>query len=106
MDPDPTRDPTPFFSDFKDAKKIFFSSYTLPAGTLSSVLKLNFLLKILCYASIISAAQHLMRKWKDPDPDRYLWLFYWIRIREAQKHADTNPDPAFFFTELETSAAA
>jgi hypothetical protein len=25
MDPDPTPDPTPFFSDFKDAKNIFFS---------------------------------------------------------------------------------
>jgi hypothetical protein len=38
-DPDPTPDPTPFFSDFKDAKKIIFFiffSYNLPAGTLSS----------------------------------------------------------------------
>ncbi len=24
MDPDPTPDPTPFFSDFKDAKKKYF----------------------------------------------------------------------------------
>jgi hypothetical protein len=51
--PDPTLDPTPFFSDFKDAKKknfIFFNffSYNLPAGTLSSVLKNNFFAKILC----------------------------------------------------------
>jgi hypothetical protein len=43
MDPDPdqTPDPTPFFSDFKDAKKIIFLlhifSYNLPAGTLSSI---------------------------------------------------------------------
>ncbi len=38
IDPDP--DPTPFSSDFKDAKQIFFSiffSYKLPTGTLSSV---------------------------------------------------------------------
>jgi hypothetical protein len=37
-------DPTPFCSDFKDAKKNFlkFFSYYLPAGTLSSVLKISF----------------------------------------------------------------
>jgi hypothetical protein len=29
MDPDPTPDPTPFFSDFKDAKKYFFSYFLL-----------------------------------------------------------------------------
>jgi hypothetical protein len=51
MDPDPadpTSNPTPFFSDFKGAKNLFFIffSYNLPAGTLSSVLKLNFLLRI------------------------------------------------------------
>jgi hypothetical protein len=36
-------DPTPFFSDFKDAKKCCFFcifSYNLPADTLSSVLKI------------------------------------------------------------------
>jgi hypothetical protein len=40
-DLDPTPDPTTFFSDFKDEKKnsIFFS-FNLPAGTLSSVLKI------------------------------------------------------------------
>jgi hypothetical protein len=54
-------DPTPFFSDFKDAKKnlhIFFS-YNLLAVILSSFLKILFFAKILCYnftyfASIIS----------------------------------------------------
>ncbi len=40
-DPTSTLDPTPFFSDFKDAKKIFY--YNLHAGTLSSVF--NLLLK-------------------------------------------------------------
>jgi hypothetical protein len=39
MDQDPTTDPTPLFSGFKDAKKIPFFSYNLPAGTLSSALK-------------------------------------------------------------------
>jgi hypothetical protein len=54
-DPNPTPDPTPLFSDFKDAKKIFFS-YNLPAGTLSSVLKIQFLLKFVSefyFASIL-----------------------------------------------------
>jgi hypothetical protein len=42
MDPDPTPDPTHFFSDFKDGKKKFsyFFLLNLPAGTLSSVLKI------------------------------------------------------------------
>jgi hypothetical protein len=38
-------DPTPFFGDFKDAFFSYFFSYSLPAGTLSSFLKYNFLLK-------------------------------------------------------------
>jgi hypothetical protein len=57
-DPDPTPDLTPFFSDFKDAKKNFILfSLKLPTGTLSSFLKtevvINFLLKFY-FASIIS----------------------------------------------------
>jgi hypothetical protein len=43
MDLDPTQGLTPFFNDFKDAKKIYvfiFLSYYLPAGTLSSALKI------------------------------------------------------------------
>jgi hypothetical protein len=51
MDPDadPIPDPTPFFSNFKDANKIFFFiffSYNLPAGTLSPVLKVKFFAKV------------------------------------------------------------
>jgi hypothetical protein len=42
MDPDPT----PFISDFEDAKKIFVN-LPVPAGTLSSVLKIFFFAKIL-----------------------------------------------------------
>ncbi len=59
MDPDsdPTPDPTPLFSDIKDAYGTYFFilfSNKLPAGTLSSVLKiLNFLVKFY-FASIIS----------------------------------------------------
>jgi hypothetical protein len=43
LDPVPTPDPTLFFSDFKNAKKIIYfqiSSYILPTCTLSSVLEI------------------------------------------------------------------
>jgi hypothetical protein len=70
-EPDPIPDQTPFFSDFKDARKIFFSnflSYNLPAGTLSSVLRIKF-----CYNFILQAlfqsAQHLYEKKELMDPD-------------------------------------
>jgi hypothetical protein len=50
MDLDPTPDQTPFFFDFKDAKKdlspIF--SYDLHTGTSSSFQKIKFFAKILC----------------------------------------------------------
>ncbi len=42
-DPDPTLDPTPVFSDYMDGEKIIFFhifSFNIPAGTLSSVLKI------------------------------------------------------------------
>ncbi len=39
---DPTSNPTPFFSDFKDAKRIIFS-FNLLADTISSVFNLLFL---------------------------------------------------------------
>jgi hypothetical protein len=35
-EPEPEPDQAPFFNVFKDARKILFS-YTLPAGTLSSI---------------------------------------------------------------------
>jgi hypothetical protein len=75
MDPDldPTQNLTPFFSDLKDAKIILFFSYHLPAGTLSSVLKINFLLKlcvkILFCKHYFSSLNTFLRKVKDPDPD-------------------------------------
>jgi hypothetical protein len=57
MDPDP--DPTPFSSDFKDAtKKIFFFiffCFNLPAGTSSSVLKIEHFAKILCKNPVLQA---------------------------------------------------
>jgi hypothetical protein len=51
MDPEPTPDPTPFFIDFKDAKKIFFSSYF-----------------VLICRHYISPLNTFVRKGKDPDP--------------------------------------
>jgi hypothetical protein len=43
---DPDQNPTPLFSDFKDANIFFYIfSYNLPAGTLSSVLKIKFFAK-------------------------------------------------------------
>ncbi len=80
MDPflDPTPDPAIFFSDLKIGKKFLFIffSYNLPAGTLSSVLKIKFFVKILCFNFILQAlfqsAQHLYEKRKDLDPDPYL----------------------------------
>jgi hypothetical protein len=66
MDPDPTS----FFDDFKDAKKIisfssyfFLTTYPQAAGTLSSAFNflLDFVLKFY-FASIIQFAQHLYEK--------------------------------------------
>ncbi len=86
MDPDPTPDPTPFFSEFKDAKRYMFFivfSYNLPTGTLSSdlkILKIDFFAKILCkiliFKHYFSLLNTLMRKGKDPNPDPvpYRWL--------------------------------
>jgi hypothetical protein len=65
-------DPTPLFSDFKDANKIFFSIF-LPAGTLiicslkSTAFRMNVVVKFILQA-LIQCAQTFMRKGKDPDP--------------------------------------
>ncbi len=100
-DPDPTLDLTSFFSDFKDAKKNFMLfSYNLPAGTLSSVLKFNFLLKfclkiLLC--SIISVRSTPMRKGNYPVPDPYLWLM--DPDPGGPKTCGPDPDPQHCFEE-------
>ncbi len=85
MDPDtdPTPDPTPFFSDFKDAKKLIFFRlfffYSLPTGTLSSVLKIKFLLEF-CVKILFCKHYFIIILTSDP----------WIRFRilEAQKNAE------------------
>ncbi len=57
---------------------IFFSN-NLPAGTLSSVLKMYFFAKIFCVKILFckhyfSPLNTFMIKGKDPNPDPYLWL--------------------------------
>ncbi len=66
-------DPTPFFIDFKDTRKIIFFhifSFNLPAGTLSSVLKIlpKNLATIFFCKHFFSPLNTFIRKWKDPDP--------------------------------------
>jgi hypothetical protein len=99
-DPDPTPDPTHFFIDFKDAKKnIFFTFFSHKLAHRYKHLqskKLNFWLKfgvkMLFCRHYFSPLNTFMRNGKDPDPD------YWIRIREAQKHADpADQDPQHCF---------
>ncbi len=93
MDPDPAPDPTPFFSDFKDA-------LNLSAGTLSSVLKLNFLL-IFC-VKILFCNHYLVRStplWEKgriwirtctsdygsrSGRTKYMLIRIWFRIRISQ----------------------
>jgi hypothetical protein len=96
---DPTPDPTSFFSDFKDAKKIiFFHIFFLTTylwHIIFSLKKFNFLhkfsVKILFCKHYFSPLNTFVRIGKDPDP-------YWIQIRiqEAQKHADLYPQNTAF----------
>jgi hypothetical protein len=70
MDPDP--DPTPFFSDFKDAKKKYFFPYffllTYSQAYSFQSYKFNFLLKFYFDKHYFSPLNTFMRKGKDPDP--------------------------------------
>ncbi len=80
MDPDPdtTPDPTSFFIDFKDTKKIFFSyffrtcqqTHHLQSKKFNYLLK--FCVKIIYCRRYYSPLNTSMRKGKDPDP--YLLL--------------------------------
>ncbi len=81
---DPAPDPTPFFSDLEDAKKIIFFLIffliTYPQAHYLESYKLvfcqNFCVKILFCKHYFSPLNTFMRKGKDldPDPDPYLWL--------------------------------
>jgi hypothetical protein len=84
MDPDsaldqaPDPDPNPFFSDFKDAKNVFFSYFfliTYPQAhylqSLKFIFLLKFCVKILFCKHYFSLLNTFMRKGKDPDPELY-----------------------------------
>ena len=77
MDPDPTQDPTPFFSQIfvlnLNCRHIVFSLKNF------SILKINFFAKIFCVKILLckhffTPLNTFMRKGKDPEPDPYLWL--------------------------------
>jgi hypothetical protein len=81
MDPDPTPDPPPFFTDFKEEKNIFINIFfltTCPQAHHLQCKKYDFLLifcvKILfCRHYRISVRSiTFMRKGMDPEPDPYL----------------------------------
>ncbi len=80
-DPAPDPDPTPFFTVFKDAKKIFVSQFFLitcpQAHHLRSkklIFLLKFCVKMLFCRHYFSLLNTFMRKGKDPDPDPYIGL--------------------------------
>ncbi len=89
-DPDPSRYPTLFFSDFKDGQKkifiYFLITYWYAQIHCLQCWKFNFLLKfcvkILFCMHYFSSLNTFMRKGKDPDPnpdpdpDPYLWLMH------------------------------
>ncbi len=82
MDPDPTPDPAPFFSDFKDERKLIFSTFFplthSQAHSLSSVLKTKCLPKfcanILLCKHYFSPLNTFLRKGRIRIPEPYLWL--------------------------------
>jgi hypothetical protein len=89
MDPDPTPDPTPFFSDFKDVNFFHIFSYYLPEGTSFSVLKIKFFAKILRKNFILQAlfqsVQHIYEKREGSGAGS----------GRPQKHADPDPQHCF-----------
>jgi hypothetical protein len=76
MDPDPTPDPTHFFSDFKDAKNIIFRIFFFFLNRRHIIFGFEnlgrFCVKILFCKHYFSPLITFIRKGKDPDP--YLWL--------------------------------
>jgi hypothetical protein len=77
-DPNPTPDPTPFFIDFKDAKKYFLHIFliTYPQAHHLQSKKIKFFAKILFCGHHFSPLHTFMRKKEDlePDPDPALYL--------------------------------
>ncbi len=99
-DPDPTPDPIPFFNDFKDAKEnLFFIFFLLPylqVHYLQSS-KLNFLLKF--WVKILFCKHYFSPLYTfiwEKERIRNRTSDQWIRIQEAQKHVD--PDPEHWYS--------
>ncbi len=103
MDPDPTPDPTSTMQ-----KKIFIIvfSYNLPAGIWSSVLKIKFFVKILCYNFILQALfqspQHLYEKREGSGSGSIPWTngsgyerTMWIRIPNPDEMIISFPSEFF-----------
>jgi hypothetical protein len=62
MDPSPDPDPTPFFSDFKNAKQNFFHIFhNFSADTLSSALKMIIYLRNFFAKTLFSNLQALFQ---------------------------------------------
>ncbi len=95
-------DPTPFFDDLKDVKKLFFSYFfliTYPQVHHLQSQKFNFLPKfcfkiLFCQALFSVRSRHFWEKGRIGSRIRIRTSDLWIRIREVQKHADpADPDP-------------
>jgi hypothetical protein len=91
-------DPTPSPGTLRMQKKDFFIffSYNLPSGTLSSVLIILFLAKILCknfiLQTLFQSAQHLYEK-REGSGSGSIPLTNRSRSGRPKKHADPDPDP-------------
>jgi hypothetical protein len=64
---DPAPNPTPFFCDFKDTKKIFFQYIILL--TYPQAYYLQFCVEVSFCKHYFSLLNSFMRKEKDPEPD-------------------------------------
>ncbi len=85
FDPDPTPDPTPFFSDMKEAKNIFiqFFSHNLP-----TVLKFIIFLKLLFYFASITVFQSPQRLYEKREGSESISLttkFWSGRLKQANQ---------------------
>jgi hypothetical protein len=107
-DPDPTPDPIPFFSDFKDVKEIKISSFVLIQYLThrhiiyGTVLKINFFAKKIFGVKNLfrkQSAQRIMRKREgsgadsEPDPEPDLDPVTNGSGSGRSKNMRTDPDP-------------
>ncbi len=90
MDLDPTQDPTPFFKDLIDAKKINFFFFIFFLITYPNSRR-HIIFSLKSFASITSVRSTLLL---EKGRIQIRTSDQWIRIREAQKYVDpAYPDP-------------